>query len=260
MADPMTELAKEFLELNNYLVRKDTKFYKKKNQEGTAGDVDIIATRPNRLVLGDREFGSNIVGEAKQGVYDKESEIDYVYEDKFKCIDNSEICRPQLERYLPEWKFDRVLFCFAARKRACDYAWNEYKLKVVTAGFIIKQFAHHFNAKSEKSWTYYPEWYNYSLIRIIMSDLEPSEKFTDQLMLEDFVSLDPVKNPNLRNRFVDINQNLFREFVMRQNSSEVAGDIIDYVSSEWTSWFVDRLQKNKELWKAIARRLDKQRS
>lgn len=46
MADPTTELAKELLEFHDYLVRKETKFYKSRKLKGTASDIDIIAISP----------------------------------------------------------------------------------------------------------------------------------------------------------------------------------------------------------------------
>ena len=60
MADPTTELAREFLEFNNYLVRKETKFYRNKGQTGTASDIDIIATSPRGMKKGSLRLGRNI--------------------------------------------------------------------------------------------------------------------------------------------------------------------------------------------------------
>lgn len=45
MADPMTDLASEFLYLNKFHVSTEVKFYKNKEQKGTNGDIDIIAAR-----------------------------------------------------------------------------------------------------------------------------------------------------------------------------------------------------------------------
>ena len=88
MADPTTELAKEFLEFNDYLVRKETKFQKNKNLQGTPSDIDIIATRPTRKQLGEFELRENIVGEAKNWTIDAKEILDEVYSDKFRFIDN----------------------------------------------------------------------------------------------------------------------------------------------------------------------------
>ena len=56
MADPTTELAKEFLEFNNYLVRKETKFYRNKELKGTASDIDIMRVhRSNMMTKETRE-------------------------------------------------------------------------------------------------------------------------------------------------------------------------------------------------------------
>jgi len=67
MADPTTELAKEFLEFNDYLVRKETKFQKNKKLQGTPSDIDIIATRPNIKKIGELELRENIIEKQRTG-------------------------------------------------------------------------------------------------------------------------------------------------------------------------------------------------
>jgi hypothetical protein len=88
MADPTTELAKEFLEFNDYLVRKETKFQKNKKLQGTPSDIDIIATRPTGKKLGELELRENIIGEAKNWIIDTKDDLDDVYSDKFRFIDS----------------------------------------------------------------------------------------------------------------------------------------------------------------------------
>ena len=51
MSDPTTELAREFLEFKNYIVKKETKFYKNRKIKGTLGDIDIIAVSCNLRAL-----------------------------------------------------------------------------------------------------------------------------------------------------------------------------------------------------------------
>ena len=61
MAEITTELAKEFLEVNDYSVRKDTKVHKKTRQRSgepyqTPGDIDIIAIGGYDIVITAEEF------------------------------------------------------------------------------------------------------------------------------------------------------------------------------------------------------------
>lgn len=87
MADPTTELAKEFLEFHDYLVRKETKFFQSRKLKGTASDIDIIAIRPRKTKIGDLELEANIIAEVKNWQIMKEDTLDGIYEKKFEFID-----------------------------------------------------------------------------------------------------------------------------------------------------------------------------
>lgn len=126
MADPTTELASEFLELNNYLVRKETKFYKNKEQKGTASDIDIIATAPQGVKLDNITFKENIVAEAKNWEVMSKKTLDQIYKRKFKYIDKDEISWPQLRKYISTKSFDKVLFCLATTEDVCTYAQRKW--------------------------------------------------------------------------------------------------------------------------------------
>lgn len=155
MADPTTELAKEFLELNDYLVRTETKFYKNKELKGTASDIDIIATRPKGMKIGELELKENIIAEVKNWQIMKRKTLDKIYKNKFKHIDNRAVSWKQLRKYISSKIFDKVLFCLATTEDVYDYAIKKYEIKVITTGFIVRQIARFF--KERGKWTYYPE-------------------------------------------------------------------------------------------------------
>jgi hypothetical protein len=162
LAEPVTELAKEFLELLNYSVRKDTKFYKNAALSGTASDVDIIAIHPTGVKLNGIELGRNIVGEAKNyEIWDKE-DIDDIYSEKFRYADDPAIGGVQLKRFF-NGGFDKVLFCLGTRDPLPKYALDTYGIKILTSGLIVREIARSFR-ESPKRWSYYPEWYNYNMI------------------------------------------------------------------------------------------------
>ena len=113
LADPTTELTKEFLETNNYTVRKETKFQKNKKLQGTPSDIDILAISPKGIQTPDLQLGECIVGEVKNWSITKRTKLDEVYKDKFHFIDSQpKLAWQQLRDLVPTKKFDRVIFCF----------------------------------------------------------------------------------------------------------------------------------------------------
>ena len=86
MADPTTELTKEFLEMNSYLVRKETKFQNKiKDDElyGTCSDIDILATSQLGLHMGDFQLSKVIIGEVKNYSIMNKGAIKDIIDNKF---------------------------------------------------------------------------------------------------------------------------------------------------------------------------------
>lgn len=253
MADPTTELAKEFLEFHDYLVRKETKFYKSKDRKGTPSDIDIIATSPRETKFGKLILNENIIAEVKNWEITKEKILDDIYEDKFQFIDDEpRIAWKQLKRYIPSKRFDRVIFCLATTERVYNYAFDEYRIKIITTGFIIKQIAELFKGK-EKRWTYYPERYNYNLIRAIMYYLYNCYKWKDKLTLEDLVWIGPEEEPRYRNQFVKINSKFFEEFVYHQTGGKVLANLISRLGKEDPSWFKRQLKSNKKFWRYLTK-------
>ncbi len=251
MADPTTELAKEFLEFNNYLVRKETKFYKNKQMKGTASDIDIIATNPRGIKIGDLELKANIIAEVKSWAILKRKTLDRIYKDKFKHIDNPAISWRQLRKYIPSKIFDKLVFCLATTEDVYQYAMKTYEIKILTTGFIIKQIARFFK-DSPRNWTYYPEWYNYNIIKSIMYYLFNSHmrrgNLKDKLALEDIVWIDPKKEGRYRNRFVEGNSTFLEDLIYFQTSGEAFSNLIKRFAEEYPSWFKSELRSNKKFW------------
>jgi len=117
VADPTTELTKEFLEINNYLVRKETKFKKNRKLEGTHSDIDIIAISPKGIQTPELQIGECVIGEVKHWEIMKKTKLDEVYKDKFRFIDTQpKIAWRQLRDLVHTRKFDKVIFCFATNQ------------------------------------------------------------------------------------------------------------------------------------------------
>jgi len=251
MADPTTELAKEFLEFHNYLVRKETKFFQNRELKGTPSDIDIIAVRPMGPSLGDLEVENNIIAEVKNWQITKEETLVDIYDAKFKFIDeNPRTAWKQLKKYLPNRKFDKILFCLATTEKVHDYAWEQYGILIITTGFMIKQIAQLFR-ESDRRWSYYPERYNYNVIRSIMYYLYNCYKWKDKLLIEDLVWVDPVDDPRYRNNFVKLNSKFFEEFVYRETDSTVLTNLIDRLANKYPTWFKRKLKSNKKFWKYL---------
>jgi len=248
MADPTTELAKEFLEFNDYIVRKETKFQKNKKLQGTPSDIDIIATRPTSKKIGELELRENIIGEVKNWIIDTKDILDDVYNDKFKFIDNyPEESWKQLRKWIWSKKFDRVVFCFATTEEVFNHAFEKHNIKIVTAGFMIKKLALFFK-ESKRSRSYYPEQYNYNSVRTIMRYLYSCHRWKDKLTLEDLVWIDPEEEPRYRNSFVEINSEILENLIYNQSSWEIFDRLIKRAAKEYPSSLKRRLRNNKQFW------------
>jgi len=248
VADPTTELTKEFLEINNYLVRKETKFQKNKKLQGTPSDIDIIAVSPKGIQDKDFQLGKCIVGEVKNWPILKKSTLDKVYKDKFHFIDaQPRLSWKQLKKLVPTRKYEKVIFCFATTQEVYDYALNKHCIKIVTMGVMLKNLAKFFTT-SERNWTYFPERYNYNAIRGLMCYLFDCSRYKDKLTLKDLVWIDPTSNPQYRNRFADLNAEFLEDFVYYQTSWEVLGKLIDRAARDKPAWLKKRIKSNSKFW------------
>ncbi len=252
MADSSTEIAREFLELMGYAVRKETKFFKNKKQFGTASDIDIIASRAKELRIDGLVLGKNIVGETKNWDVDNRGTLDWIYEDKFRFIDNSKISWPQLKTFFETRSFDRVLFCLATTNEVFKYARKRYGITIVSAGLMIKQMARFFR-ESDHNLTYYSEWYNYNMLKTIMRCLYEI-KWKDKVTLEDLVWIDPSKNSKYRNKFIEVNSRFLEEFVSRETDGIVMGNLLKRLPEKW-DWkrIRDQLKSNRKFWSYLVK-------
>lgn len=257
MADPTTELAKEFLEFNDYLVRKETKFYKNRELKGTASDIDIIATSSRGIKSAELELKRSIIAEVKNWQIMRNETLDRIYKDKFKQIDDPEISWQQLRRYIPSRIFDKVLFCLATTEEVYKYALKKYEVKIITTGFIIKQIARFFK-ESPRRWTYYPEWYNYNIVKSIMYYLLNSYmkqgRWKDKLTLEDLVWIDPEIDSRYRNRFVEGNSEFLENLIYHQTTGEIFSNLIKRFAEAYPEWFRNELKSNKDFWTYLTKK------
>ena len=145
MADPTTELTKEFLEINNYLVRKETKFQNKvKNNDlfGTCSDIDILAISQFGIQTANFQLSKVIIGEVKNYSIMGNKEVDSIYDTKFYFFDSEpKFAWAQLRDLIPKKEHDKVIFCRATSQQVYDYALKKYNIKIVTVGLMIKLIA-----------------------------------------------------------------------------------------------------------------------
>jgi hypothetical protein len=248
MADPTTELAKEFLEMNDYLVRKETKFQKSKKLQGTPSDIDIVAISPKGIQKDGLQLSENIIGEVKNWRIEDKDTLDDIYEDKFKFIDaQPKAAWKQLRKLIPSKRYDKVIFCLATTQQVYDYAWKKYGIKIVTTGLMIKLMTKFFK-ESERKWTFYPERYNYNTIRSIMHYLYQCYKWKDKLTLEDLVWIDPEAEPRYRNQFVEMNSKFLEDLVYFQSSCLVLTNLINRAANDDPQWLKSILKSNKKFW------------
>jgi hypothetical protein len=255
MADPTTELTKEFLEMNNYLVRKETKFQNKakgNKLSGTCSDIDIIASSPKGIQEKELQLSGIIIGEVKHWAILKKATVDYIYKKKFRFIDKKpKLAWQQLKKWIPSKDYDRVIFCKATTQEVYDYALKKYTIKIVTIGIMIKMIARFFK-ESNRNWTYYPERYNYNVIKNIMNYLYECYKWKDKLTLADLVWINPKDEKRWRNRFVETNAKFFEDFIFYETSdANVLGKIIERIAKKYRKYLKRELKANKEFWKYL---------
>jgi hypothetical protein len=234
MAEPMTELAKEFLEMNNFIVRKETKFFKEgmyyNETHGTAGDIDIIAVRKDNLKFENEVIKNQIVAEVKSFDLSNMTQLKEVYEDKFKFIENSSNWN-QLTHFFSSKKFDRIIFCFSVSNGMREKA-KKYKIKIITAGQIIKHFFK-IRSKDPGKWTHYPEWYNFFLIRAVHNYVNNPNYYDDKLLLKDILDIEPMGDSYGRNRFNEYNGEIMGDFIYYDEI------VIEKMMKCSPEWFLD---------------------
>lgn len=237
----MTELAREFLYLNKYHVSTDVKFYKNKEHKGTKGDIDIIARRVNDLKLDDFILGKNLVAEVKSQIIKSKKNFDDIYSDKFAYIDDLEIGWTQLKNYVPGKNFERILFCLATTEEVYKYALKKYNLKILTFGFIFKEFNKLYQESGKR--TYIPDAPFFSMTRWFSLYLYKSHLYQDKLTLEDFIWIDPDEEPRYRKEFNKLNSEFISRFLWYDD------DALKKMLLDDPSWFlkqiIDQIKENK---------------
>ena len=206
MGDAITGLAREFLEFNYYFVKEfvvlDEDSYIQKGFEGVA-IVDVIATSLKGADFGEFKLGKEVVAGVKNWNFNDKRQVDQMYEAKLKLVDKFDISWKDLNKWISSKKFDKVLFCSAATTEVCDYALKKYGIRIITTGFIIKQFCKMIKdtkAREGKDFifiegvkqvqihaAYYPDAVNYGRISAIIDYLNSPHKYKDKLAAEDFL-------------------------------------------------------------------------
>lgn len=122
MADYYELFVKEYLELEGFLVRLNTKF-KKGKEGGLPPDIDVIAINPSK--------NQSVVGEVK-GVSLEKRDIDKENED-FNNIDQ----RNKIKEILGHENYDKYIFCWGVDEETGRYATEKYQIHIVQFWEII---------------------------------------------------------------------------------------------------------------------------
>jgi Holliday junction resolvase-like predicted endonuclease len=108
MPEYYVSLVKEYLELQGFIVKTETKYKEKKNW----GDIDIIAVR-----VKDNRVTESIVGEVK-GEYKTEKEIEEINEKKFENL----YVKKALNDILGATNYRKCLYCWSWETHRREYA------------------------------------------------------------------------------------------------------------------------------------------
>lgn len=262
MPDAMTQLAKEFLELNHYIVSTNIKIPKSKNQ--TESDVDIIASsNKGSKTLAD-EFDlkyKTIIGEVKNYSISSGKTLTEVYYSKFKHVEENPFSRNRIKEYVRlSHKFDKVLFCKDIKPSVLKYA-KKHKIKIITAVQMISYMARHYKGlitnNAKRSHTYYPEWYNYNTLRILMDALADPSYYRDRLHLKDLVLLDFDTQGSTRSGFIHQNQSFLEGFSYHAKQDVILKNLITRLYENYPRAIIDILKSNNKLWNDLIKRTRK---
>jgi len=173
----MTQLAKEFLRIQGFVVDINTKIPKKgRGNKSTDSDVDIIAYRYKTEALEPEtedcfktfKLNNCVVGEVKS--FDAyKGTVKEVRDHKFGKWNGKNI-----KHRINYNVNDRVLFCRNASKTAKEFAENN-DIKIITAAEIINAMGYRITNKHKKRHTYDPELPIYSALRDVMYFLSENQ-------------------------------------------------------------------------------------
>jgi hypothetical protein len=153
MPEYYVSLVKEYLELQDFVVRTETKY--KKNRGW--GDIDILAVKikGNEVEL--------IVGEVKAN-YQNEKEIQKINEDKFE---NSQV-KQKLENLFGSTKYKKCLYCWSWESKHKEFAES---LGIIPVSFeeITDYFLKRVEEWRKKGWRYEKDYPDLMLLQFLKS-------------------------------------------------------------------------------------------
>ena len=161
MPDYYVALVKEYLELQDFIVRTETKYkIRKKDKRGIErtswGDIDILAMKAK-----DNNVFEAIIGEVK-AEYKTEKEIEEINEDKFENL----YVKQKLEELLGTTNYKKYLFCWSWHPMRREFA---EKLGITPVSFdeiityMLKKVEEH------KGWFYLMDYPNLMLLQFLQT-------------------------------------------------------------------------------------------
>jgi len=161
MPDYYVALVKEYLELQGFIVRTETKYeIQRKDKRGIErtswGDIDILAVQ-----IQDDKVTKAIIGEVK-AEYKTEKEIEELNQEKFE----NAFVREKLGELLGKTNCEKYLFCWSWHPSRKEFA---KKLGITPVSFdeIITFILE--KAKEHKGWFYLKDYPNVMLVQLLKS-------------------------------------------------------------------------------------------
>jgi len=161
MPDYYVALVKEFLELQDFVVRTETKFpILKRDKNGIMrtswGDIDILAYR-----IKDNMIAEVIVGEVK-GESKSEKEILEIIEDKFE---NKHV-KKWLQGLIGLSEYKKYLYCWSWTSKRREFA-NQNGITPVSFSEIIDSLVN--KVEEHEGWIYLNDFPNLMLLQFLKS-------------------------------------------------------------------------------------------
>jgi len=152
MPEYYVSLVKEYLEMQGFIVKTETKYKKEKNW----GDIDILAIKiKNGKIV---EF---IVGEVK-GEYKTPKEVRKINEEKFE----NPFVKQKLKELFGSTKYKKYLYCWSWTSKSIETA-KELGITPVSFTEIINYMLE--KVKEHKGWFYINDYPNLMLLQFLQS-------------------------------------------------------------------------------------------
>lgn len=162
MPDYYVSFVKEYLELQGFIVRTETKYpIKKKDVRGTLrtswGDIDILASK-----IKDNEVFELIVGEVK-AFSQTEKTIKKIDEEKYE----NQFIKQQLKELFGSTNYRKYLYCWSWKPKTREYA---NKLGITPISF--KEMVNYMLkiVKEHKGWLYLRDYPNLMLLQFLVTN------------------------------------------------------------------------------------------